>query len=173
MSTENPFAHMNFSDEEQLEIDKLLQEGEDLEDELDLHPIVRQTLHLCLEEDGETWRSELDEDRQAAIVGFLDEIQGDKSMKVGKAVFDLIRVSVYLDQTLNVGKSAYQIFGIANDAVIRFDLMSTVNAVERSEAGKHDKLMGKETNLTAPKMDEEKPKGTLSLDQLTGGRFRA
>jgi hypothetical protein len=167
----NPFEDMDFTDEEHAQLAALLEEGEELEQELNFHPIVRNTIYLCLDEDGLNWRKELDDDRVEAIVNFLDAIRDDESMNIGKAVFDLGRFALYLDhEDGKAGKTPYQLVNVVNDAVIRFDLLSTVNIVETSNQRQHDKLMGKDGGLTAPKANEEKPEGALSLDDLASRR---
>ena len=44
---------MGSTEEERAQLNVMLEEGEQLEEELGFHPIVRHTIHLCLEEDGE------------------------------------------------------------------------------------------------------------------------
>ena len=173
MVQHNPFEGMTFTPEERAQLNVMLEEGEQLEQELGFHPIVRHTIHLCLEEDGETFRSELPEDRLQAVIGFLDEVHAKAFAELGEAVFGLLRLSAFLDQELEVGKSAYQLLNIANDAVVRFDLLATIDSAAVEGGGERDRqraLTGDDNPTGAPKLGEAAPEGAISLDKLAPRR---
>ena len=170
--TDDAFAGMQFSEEERAQIERLLEEGDALEHEHDIHPVVRHVIHLCLEEDGETWRKSLPEERKAAIEAYLDQVRDVSMASLGKAVFDLIRLAVFMDHEKKLGLVAYELFAIGNEAVVRFGLLQTVDNVESAdevEKAAH-RMTGAEAKKQAPAVDDEKPEGAVSLDKVTPWR---
>jgi len=161
-----------FSPEEQAAIDAQIKEIEAIEAKGKLHPIQRQLFSLALKEDGVTWLKELPEGGEKEIWSILSAYKGDE---LGWAVFTMLRVSAYMDETLKLGKIAYQILSIANDAVIKWDLVKTVTGTDKDAAKKEAALREKTggEKMAQPKMvGDAAPEGTLRVDQITPGGKR-
>ena len=160
-----------FTPEEEAKLNLVIKDIEAVEKEGGLHPIQRKLFSLALQDDGVTWLHELPEGAAALIWAALDELKGTNELPA--AVFTVIRVSTYMDHVLKLGKLAYQVYAVGNDAVVKYGLLKNVSTKDL-EAGKKDAAIrtgtGGRDKAVPAKVGEEKP--GVRIDQLPGGKRR-
>ena len=154
--------NIQMTPEQQKELDALT---ESLDAELEkhqAHPIIKVALQACTTDDGLPWRAKLHPDS----IRYLEEILAvcDKDDTIGWATHGLIAVANYLDQ--KKAPVGYEILNLANNTVIKYDLVARQEKAKKDWAKHNDKsrqeslaTTGVETN--APKLGEKAPPGTF------------
>ena len=157
-------ADLTFSPDEQRALEGLLKDIDAAREAAGFHPILVRVLELCVDDEGKPWRATLEPERVTLVEQMVDECAQNGSLR--HAVFDLLRVSTWLDHVQKAGMPAYQLFKLANDTVIRFKLHKAPD--ERDPSAQ--KAVGKGDKLAAPKLGEKAPAGSVTVDKISPKR---
>lgn len=158
----NPNA--NLTPEQQRELDELDASFDELLEKSQGHPIIKVALQLCTTDEGLPWRAKL----QPEAVKYLEDILAvcDKDGTIGWATHGLIAVANYLDS--KKAPVGYEILNLANNTVIKYDLVARQEQAKKDWAKKNDKsrqeslaATGVEVKANAPKLGEKAPPGTV------------
>lgn len=138
------------------------------------HPIIKTALELCTTDEGLPWRKSLPPEALALLEQAVATC--DKDGTITWATHGLIAVANYLDQE-KAGKIAYDILNLANNTVVKYDLVARQKR-EKAEAARHHartrkdamSTMGLEQKVGAPKAGEPPPPGTVKGGALGSKR---
>ncbi|MCC7071640.1 MAG: hypothetical protein IT383_09970 [Deltaproteobacteria bacterium] len=155
-----------FTPEQQKQLDELSEQFDQLLEKHQGHPIIKAALAVCTTEEGLPWRPKL----QPEAIKYLEDIlvECDKDGTIGWATHGLIAVANYLDSK-KAGMVAYEILNLANNTVIKYDLVERQEKAKRDWAKRQDKgqkeaiaATGGESKVAnAPKLGEKPPPGTV------------
>jgi hypothetical protein len=150
---------------QQAELDDLNAQFDALLERHQGHPIIKTALQLCTTDDGKPWRDQLHPDAIKYLQDLLAECDQDGT--IGWATHGLIAVANYLDSK-QAGRVAYDILNLANDTVIKYDLVKRQEDAKKAWAKRSDQkrkdgltATGGAANATAPKLGEKAPAGTV------------
>lgn len=156
--------------EQQAELDDLNAQFDALLEKHEGHPIIKTALELCTTDEGKPWRPKL----QPEAVKYLQDLlaECDKDGTIGWATHGLIAVANYLDSK-KAGMVAYEILSLANDTVIKYDLVNRQEAAKKAWGKKNEQnrkeslaATGVAVKANAPKLGEKAPEGTVKGGSL-------
>lgn len=151
--------------EQQQELEGLNAQFDELLEKHQGHPIIKTALQLCTTDEGLPWRAKL----QPEAIKYLEDIlaECDKDGTIGWATHGLIAVANYLDSK-KAGMVGYEILNLANNTVIKYDLVNRQEQAKKSWAKQNDKsrqeslaATGAKVAANAPKLGEKAPPGTI------------
>jgi hypothetical protein len=135
------------------------------------HGIIKVALKVCTTDEGLPWRPQLHPDARRYLEDILVECNKDGT--IGWATHGLIAVANYLDSK-KAGKIAYEILSLANDTVIRYDLVARQETAKKDWTKRNDKSRQESMATTGAskagvpaKVGDKAPEGTLRPDQIT------
>lgn len=160
---DNP--NLKFTPEQQKELDELNRSFDELLEKHQGHGIIKLALQLCTTDEGLPWRAKL----QPEALQYLEQVlaECDKDGTIGWATHGLIAVANYLDS--KKAPVGYEILNLANNTVIKYDLVARQEKAKEAWAKKNEKAQkealtatgGESKVANAPKVGEKPPPGTI------------
>lgn len=135
------------------------------------HGIIKVALKVCTTDEGLPWRPRLQPEARRYLEDILVECNKDGT--IGWATHGLIAVANYLDSQ-KAGMVAYELLSLANDTVIKYDLVVRQEKAKEAWGKQNDKsrqetsaMMGTVKAGVPAKVGDKAPEGTLRPDQIT------
>ena len=154
------------SEQEKSELKAVLAKLDDTLEKGRLHPIVKFALFNLQAPDG-TWLPKLPPERLSALREAIEETRKYKT--IVKAMWDLLRLSTVLWSEMKAGDVALELYAVVDHYIVTYNLVQAmapdaeVGAAARSAARG---AIGDTSKVSAPKLGEKAPAGTLKIDQL-------
>lgn len=164
---------IRFSPDEEAKLKGLHDDIRALEKQHGFHPALSQTIQLCTNEAGKPWADKLSPEREAAIRELLGEAH--KAGTVRLAVWDLLRLSTWLDHDQHAGMPAYQLMSLLNDVIIEYQLAPARGPDAQFtgtevEPDKKRAALGQSGQALPAKVGDKAPEGSVTLDKLAPKR---
>jgi hypothetical protein len=161
-----------FTPEQVAALDALNAEGVEAERQFNIHPIVRQVVHILQKPDGTGWVDAITKEEEDQIYLALDEAKLANS--IHKAVFDLFRLCAHLHDTLKQLRLSVDLYLLFNNAVVRYNLLATMDLAagtsKDAATDKHHEAVGSRELAMPAKVGDKPPEGTVKFDKFAARR---
>ncbi|MCC7073463.1 MAG: hypothetical protein IT383_19280 [Deltaproteobacteria bacterium] len=169
----NEAPELRFSPDEEAKLRAVHDDIRALERQHGFHPALAQAVELCTNELGKPWADKLSPEREAAIKELLAEAHAAGTVRL--AVWDLLRLSTWLDHDQHAGMPAYQLMSLLNDAIIEYQLApargpDATFAGAEADADKKRAALGQGEQALPAKLGDKAPEGSVTLDKLAPKR---
>ncbi len=164
---------LRFSADEEAKLKLVNDDIRALEKAHGFHPALAQVVQLCTNDAGKPWAERLSPERERAIRELVAEAHAAGTAR--QAVWDLLRLSAWLDHDQRAGLPAYQLMSLLNDAIIEYQLAPARGpdaqfAGTEVAADKKRAALGQDGQALPAKVGDKAPEGSVTLDKIVPRR---